>query len=228
MAADGPEPERVAALGAATAHAVGTQVPSPVLENVLAYLDAMLAENARVNLTAIRDPDDALVLHALDSLAIAPDLESVDTRRVLDLGTGNGFPGVVVGLLAAGAKVTLLDRTRRKIAAIERALVAAGISEPRATLEPLHADAQQLPAIDGFAPYSCVVCRAVAEPEPVGKLTARLLERGGELLLWVAADTTTPARLGATFDKVDERGYELPASERRAMRARRIVRYARR
>src|SRR5688572_17235167 len=71
---------------------------------LLRYLDAMLAENAAVNLTAIRAPEQALVLHAVDSLIVGRALD-LPPARALDLGSGNGFPGIAVRALWPGCRL---------------------------------------------------------------------------------------------------------------------------
>lgn len=51
------------------AKALGVEIDEPAADDLLSYLDAMLTTNQHINLTAVRDPEDAVVLHALDSLA---------------------------------------------------------------------------------------------------------------------------------------------------------------
>lgn len=79
----------------AAAKALGAELDEPRAARLLAYLDAMLTLNEQINLTAVRDREQAVVLHALDGLAFAR--TGLHPRHALDLGTGNGFPGVAVG-----------------------------------------------------------------------------------------------------------------------------------
>lgn len=76
------------------AKALGVTIDEPRANRLLAYLDAMLTINEQINLTAVRDREHAVVLHVLDGLAF--DLLGLHPRHGLDLGTGNGFPGVAV------------------------------------------------------------------------------------------------------------------------------------
>ncbi|MEC7726038.1 MAG: RsmG family class I SAM-dependent methyltransferase, partial [Planctomycetota bacterium] len=82
-----PEPTDAPAL-VEKAAAIGVTLDVDAAEEVLAYLDAMLATNQHINLTAGRDREAAVVLHALDSVAFQ--LAAIRPQHVLDLGTGNG------------------------------------------------------------------------------------------------------------------------------------------
>lgn len=75
-------------------------------------------KNEVMNLTRIVEPEDMAVRHALDSLAAMPILlgtEDEPIRRVLDLGTGAGYPGLALAIAVPGLEVTLLDATRKKV-----------------------------------------------------------------------------------------------------------------
>jgi 16S rRNA (guanine527-N7)-methyltransferase len=77
------------------AKALGVTIDEPRATRLLAYLDAMLTINEQINLTAVRDREQAVVLHVLDGLAFDL-LDRLHPRHVLDIGTGNGFPGVAI------------------------------------------------------------------------------------------------------------------------------------
>ena len=90
------------------------------------YLEAMLAENQQLSLTGIRDPQEAHVLHVLDSLQIGE--LGLAPRRCLDLGTGNGFPGIALCALFPEAAVCWMERTGKKLAAMQRILATPAVS----------------------------------------------------------------------------------------------------
>ena len=197
---------------------LGVDVAAEHAAAVVAYVNAMLDENTRVNLTAVRDRDAALVLHALDALGLL--LVEHDASEALDLGTGNGFPGVAVAICDPDSHVTLLDRTRKKLDAIDRALATADVA--REGLTCLHADASQLPALHPGSRYSLITCRAVGAPTAIAKLAAPLLTPSGRLALWLAEDTEAPEQLGK-LRRREIAEYELPAP---AGRRRRIATYS--
>jgi 16S rRNA (guanine527-N7)-methyltransferase len=172
---------------------------------LVAYLDAMLALNEQINLTAVRDREQALVLHVLDGLAFA--LSEIRPRHVLDLGSGNGFPGVCIAALHPGASVVLLDRTGKKIRAIGSCLL---VSRFDGT-ETLHLDAAQAPALrkDLRHAFDVVTARAVGRSEEVAEMADPLTRPGGNLVLWLDADAALPDKLGA-FRLVRRHAYALP------------------
>ena len=150
---------------------LGVDLPTPGAESLLAYLDAMLEVNQQVNLTAIRDREQALVLHVLDGLAAG--LHGLRPQHVLDLGSGNGFPGVAVAALHPKASVMLLDRTGKKVRAMGACLMTARLQG----IETLQMDAAQAPTLrrDLRQAFDLVTARAVGQPGPLAALAAPLL-----------------------------------------------------
>ena len=125
----------------ALAKPLAPDLPLAGAERLLSYLDAMLVINEQINLTAVRDREQAIVLHALDSLAFAR--TGLVPHHVLDIGTGNGFPGVGLAALFPRARVVLMDKTGKKIRAIGACLVQSRM----ANADPLQLDAAQAPAL---------------------------------------------------------------------------------
>jgi 16S rRNA (guanine527-N7)-methyltransferase len=204
---DAPAPRRTDANDLLqAARLLDAELDEPRASRLLAYLDAMLVVNEHVNLTGVRDREHAVVLHVLDGLAFAR--TGVRPRHVLDLGTGNGFPGVCVAALHPGASVVLMDRTGKKVRAIGGCLVAAKLDG----VETMLMDAQQAPALarELRHAFDLVVARAVGKPELLGELAAPLTRPGGHLVLWLDADAAVPKQLEG-FRLVARIGYELPA-----------------
>jgi len=198
-------PTDTAALVAAAAR-MQVEVDEAAAEEVLAYLDAMLATNQHINLTAVRDREQAVVLHALDSLAFQ--LSGLHPRHVLDLGTGNGFPGVGVAALCPRATAALMDKTGKKVRAIGTCLVTAGIDR----IETIQMDASQAPALrkDFRHGFDLCTARAVARPDVVASLAEPLVRPGGHLALWLEDGAEVPDKLGRFRHERTWR-YELPA-----------------
>jgi 16S rRNA (guanine527-N7)-methyltransferase len=188
---------------------IDVRLPDAAAARLAAYLDAMLEENRRVNLTAIRDPGAALWLHAVDAVAIARVVTEAPAA-VLDLGTGNGFPGVAAAALWPGCRVVLCDRTRKKVDAVQRALVAAGLRA-----ETLWLDAAQAPTArpELRGAFDLVLARAVAEPVAVARLAAPLLAAGGRLVVWQTGDDHPPQMLAGDLRREIRIVYELRVPE---------------
>ena len=84
------------------------------------FCERLLEENQRLNLTAIREPAAARVLLVAESLAVLPRIDAREPKRLADLGTGGGIPGLPIAIARPTLRLTLIDATRKKLAAIER------------------------------------------------------------------------------------------------------------
>lgn len=82
---------------------------------LLAYLNLLIKWNKAYNLTAVRDPDEMVSRHLLDSLSVAPYVAAlVHAERWLDVGSGGGMPGIPLAILFPGKRLTLLDSNGKK------------------------------------------------------------------------------------------------------------------
>ena len=84
------------------------------LEQLLRYRQELLDWNSRINLTAITDPEEVLTKHFLDSLSLLSAYD-VPRTRLLDIGSGAGFPGIVLKIARPEWHVTLLEATGKKV-----------------------------------------------------------------------------------------------------------------
>ncbi len=91
----------------------------------------MLRErNEHMNLTSIVSPEGILTLHMLDSLSVAPHLG--DARRIIDVGTGGGFPGIPLAVACPQRHFTLIDGTQKKIRFVAESIAALDIRNAQA------------------------------------------------------------------------------------------------
>ena len=191
MTPDPPRPEGEAdadedrlALARLEAAARDAGPPTPALDVLARYVRAVLAENASINLTGASTFPAALDVLASDSLAVVRAWAGrpAPPAVAVDLGTGNGLPGVAVALAWPSCRVLLVDRRAKKAAAVARCLAAAGISNA----ETLAADGRDLlrlrPQLRGRV--DLVVARAVGEVAAVTKEAAPWLAPGGRLVHW--------------------------------------------
>lgn len=199
---------------------VGADLSLEGARALLRYLDAMLEENRRINLTAVRDREAAVLLHALDSVALGAVRFEQAPRAALDLGTGNGFPGVAIACLFPSARVVLVDRTLKKLRAISRALEQAGFEAGR--FETVQMDAAEAHAHGYRSSFDLVATRAVGPPPEMGRLAHPLLTPHGSLVTWLSDESEAPRTLRGGLRKLAEHRYTLPTPTERQ---RRLVRY---
>ena len=90
--------------------------------------DLFLSWNRKLNLSSIRDRDGIIIRHIVDSLLILPYLHLNPQDRVLDLGTGGGFPGLPLAIIYPQVEFTLMDATKKKIDAVQTMATELGLT----------------------------------------------------------------------------------------------------
>ena len=154
---------------------------SPAAPQVLCRYGGMLLEKNQVmNLTAITDPVDVVRLHMLDCAALlsVPGVE-LEGKRLLDVGTGAGFPGVVLKMLLPSLEVVLLDSLKKRLDWLEEVCGTLGLEGIRV----LHARAEEQGHCAGFRDgFDVVTSRAVASLELLAELCLPFVKVGGVFL----------------------------------------------
>lgn len=105
-------------------HEMGLELPPPAVEKLLNFLQLLEKWNKTYNLTAVRDPEQMVSRHLLDSLSVLPFLQG---PRVLDIGTGAGLPGIPLALARPDLEFTLLDSNAKKTRFATQALHELGL-----------------------------------------------------------------------------------------------------
>lgn len=91
---------------------MGRAITEVEMDQLALHATELIRWNRKTNLTAIRVPEEIAVKHVLDSMAPLPHLPAAG--RLLDIGSGGGFPGMVLKILRPGLSVTLIDASRKK------------------------------------------------------------------------------------------------------------------
>ena len=151
------------------------------------YLAELAKWNRAYNLTAIRDPDEMVTRHVLDSLAVLPHLHET-ALRLLDVGSGGGMPGLVLAIVRPQWQVTVLDGNGKKARFLRHAVRALGLSNvevAEARVEAWHAP----------QPFDRIISRAFAALADFITLSEHLLAADGR---WLAMKgKVAPAELEA-------------------------------
>jgi len=164
------------------------------LHNISTYIDLLLRWNQRVNLTAIRDPEDIVTRHFGESLFAArilfpngtPEETAADCPSVADLGSGAGFPGLPIKLWAPQVHLTLIESNHKKatfLREIVRALTLTDVNIQNARAESL-----------AETTYNLVTLRAVEHFEAILPVAASLVAPTGRLALLIGSTQLDTAR----------------------------------
>lgn len=151
---------------------LGIDLDSTQRGQLLLYLQEMVRWGRAYNLTAIRDIEQMVPLHLLDSLSVIPHVRG---PRVIDLGTGAGLPGIPLAVVKPEFQVWLMDSSAKKCRFLRHAATRLGLKN----VEVIQSRAENYRPEQGF---DTVVARAVGTLGLLMELSAHLCEPGGQLL----------------------------------------------
>ena len=161
------------------------------LEDISTYIDLLLRWNVRINLTAVRDPEQIVTRHFGESFFAAryllgeiPDVEPTPVKpsapRTVDLGSGAGFPGLPLKLWSPETPVTLIEANHKKVAFLREVIRTLTLT----AIDVFAGRAEAYPP----ATAALVTLRAVERFEDVLPAAVRLLAPGGRLGLLIGCD----------------------------------------
>ena len=148
---------------------------------LLSYLDLVLVRNEHINLTAVRDRNEALVKHVLDSLAIVDLPEYKEAQTIIDVGTGAGFPGALLAIVSPEKEFTLLDSTLKRLRVIDEFAQTLNIKN----LRTVHARAEEISRKPEYSEaFDICVSRAVANLEKLSGWCLPFVRKGGSFIAY--------------------------------------------
>jgi 16S rRNA (guanine527-N7)-methyltransferase len=159
--------------------AMRLEFPEPVQRKLLDYLALMAKWNKVHNLTAVRDQEDMVTLHLLDSLSV---LHHVPAGELLDVGSGAGLPGIPLALANSGLQVTVLDSSHKKTSFMRQVKAELGITN-------LQVVCTRVEKYQPEHPFSAIISRAFSDLAELTGLTAHLLAPDGK---WLAMKGVIP------------------------------------
>lgn len=157
---------------------LGFPVPAEAVDRLDLYARRLLEKNQVMNLTAITEPEQVARLHMLDCAAL---LKFCDFRgkRLLDVGTGAGFPGMVLKILSPTLEVTLLDSLQKRLDWLEEMCGELGL----AGIQTVHARAEEQSHDPAFREqFDFAASRAVADLKILSELCLPYVRPGGTFL----------------------------------------------
>ncbi len=161
-------------------------LPADALTTIEGHVRLLLAWTPAINLTAIREPEAVARGHVVDSLAAVSWLRSRGIDRILDLGSGAGFPGLPLAAAVPGLEVALLEPIAKKTRFL-RTVAEATALDARVTT--VTARAEQLGRDDRHrGRWPVVTARAVATMADLVELAFPLLTPRGSLIAWKRGD----------------------------------------
>lgn len=157
---------------------LGVDITSEAADALIKYYNIMIERNNSVNLTRITEPDEVVTKHFLDSLT--PFLTERVGKNVIDVGTGAGFPGLVLKCARPQINLTLLDSLNKRITFLRDAANEMGIKDG---IEFMHSRAEDAGLDKNHREkYDTAVSRAVANMRTLSEWCLPLVRKGGYFL----------------------------------------------
>lgn len=160
--------------------------PPEAIDRLCRYAQLLVEQNKVMNLTAITDPEGIARLHFLDSAALLPLCGGAAGKSLIDVGTGAGFPGLVLKILCPELKLTLLDSLGKRVNWLSQ--VARELDLKDVTC--LHARAEEQALVKGYRDsFDLVTARAVADLRLLSELCLPYAKVGGTFLSMKSVDS---------------------------------------
>ena len=183
------------------------------IPSLIRYADLLVEKNKVMNLTAITEPGDIATLHFLDSVAMLT-LADLKGKKMADIGTGAGFPGMQLRIVEPSIRLTLLDSLNKRIDFLKEVCDDLGLSD----VECIHGRAEEF-AVGHRESYDIVTSRAVANLQMLSELCLPLVKVGGYFLSMKSVDSEQEVNnaknaiktLGGRIEKVVD--YTIPGTE---------------
>ena len=183
------------------------------IPQLIEFSRLLLEKNQVMNLTSITEPREVATLHLLDSLALAAH-EELAGKKIIDVGTGAGFPGMPLAIALPGVDMTLLDSLNKRIDFLQEVCNALSLQD----ITCVHARAEEFAAAHRES-YDFAVSRAVAALPVLCELCLPLVKVGGAFLAMKSShsqeETDQAAKaislLGGKLERVTD--YSIPTTD---------------
>ncbi|MGC2332290.1 MAG: 16S rRNA (guanine(527)-N(7))-methyltransferase RsmG [Candidatus Acidiferrales bacterium] len=192
-------------------YSIGLDDRSPLLEGIQSYISLLVQWNRSVSLTTVTDPEEIVRFHFGESF-FASSLVPITSGRLADIGSGAGFPGLPLKMLAPSLDLTLVESNAKKatfLAEVVRRLDLADVRIFRGRTEEFGGDG----SLASSVPFDFITARALGQFDDVLTWSRRYLARSGKLILWLGQENM--ASISKTEGWIWAAPARIPGSSRR-------------
>lgn len=184
------------------------------LEQFFVYMNLLIEWNEKMNLTAIVEPNEIILKHFIDSITILKEIDN--NSKIIDVGTGAGFPGVPLSIMNPTLKITLADSLNKRLIFLQEVINQLGLRN----IEIIHARAEELGQSKKYREdFDVATSRAVANLSTLSEYLIPLVKKGGKIISMKAGgaqeeiETAKKAIkiLGGRIERIEE--FKLPQTE---------------
>lgn len=193
-------------------NSIGIELTDPQLNAFETYYDMLIERNKVMNLTAITEFDEVMDKHFLDSVYLFRSIELKADYKLIDIGTGAGFPGIPLKIVFPELKITLLDSLNKRVGFLNDVIDELNLND----IEAIHGRAEDIARDKAYrASYDIAVSRAVANLSTLSEYCLPFVKIGGKFVSYKSgdcADEVDNAKaaihlLGGKINKIDEFSY---------------------
>ena len=193
-------------------NSIGIELTDSQLNAFETYYDMLIERNKVMNLTAITEFDEVMDKHFLDSVYLFRSIELKADYKLIDIGTGAGFPGIPLKIVFPELKITLLDSLNKRVGFLNDVIDELNLND----IEAIHGRAEDIARDKAYrASYDIAVSRAVANLSTLSEYCLPFVKIGGKFVSYKSgdcADEVDNAKaaihlLGGKINKIDEFSY---------------------
>lgn len=193
---------------------LGVRFSMEQTEQFFEYMKLLIEWNEKINLTAIIEPEEIILKHFIDSITILKEIEK--DSKLVDVGTGAGFPGIPLSIMEPSLKITLVDSLNKRLIFLEEVINKLNLKN----VELVHARAEEFGQNKQYREkFDIATSRAVANLSTLSEYLIPLVKINGKVLSMKASDAQEEINdakkaieiLGGKIENVEE--FNLPQSD---------------
>lgn len=193
---------------------LGVRFSVEQIEQFYKYMNLLIEWNEKMNLTAITEPKEIILKHFIDSITILKYID--DNSKLVDVGTGAGFPGVPLSIMNPTLKITLVDSLNKRLIFLQEVVKELNLKN----IEIVHARAEEFGQNKNYREkFNIATSRAVANLATLSEYLVPLVKIGGKIISMKASNAKEEINdaqkaievLGGKIEKIEE--FDLPESD---------------